>query len=336
MEKLRIGVLGPSDIAGRRFVPGILASDEFTYVGVAYAGPEERGGDVSGWDDPAVSRGKQKAEQYQQRFGGQVYRGFQTMLEDAKIDAVYVPLPPALHARWGKEALEHGKHVLLEKPFTTRLSDTEELLRFAEEKGLAVHENFAYLFHRQIAVIEETIRSGALGELRLIRSAFCFPYRGEDDFRYHAAMGGGALLDCGGYPLSLADHLLGGIRVAASVLSPTRGHDVDVCGSVLLVNDDGLTAQVAFGMDNAYRCDVEVWGSRGVLSTGRVFSPPADLRVDICVKTDTERHILVEPDDQFRRSAEFFAGCIRDRDTRMRNDQRILARSRLLDAVQNG
>lgn len=336
MSKIKIGVLGPSEIANRRFIPGLLAGDRFTFAGVAYASPEEWGGKDS-WDDPVIACERKKAQAMAERFGGKAYDGFQSLLDDESVQAVYVPLPPGLHARWAREALKRGKHALLEKPFTTRLEDTEELIRIAEEQGLALHEDFAFLFHRQIKTIDDLIAAGEIGEVRLIRAAFGFPYRGENDFRYHKSMGGGALLDCGGYPLSLANHLLGGTaRVTSSHLCFARGHDVDVFGSAMLVGENGVPAQISFGMDNAYKCDVEVWGSTGYISTGRVYSPPADLVTDICVKTTEERHIQVEPDDQFQHSAEFFADCIENEKKRRSNYQMILAQSRLFDAIANG
>jgi len=334
MDKIKIGVFAPSEIARRRFVPGLLGSPDFIYAGVAHADAAEWGGHVQGENDPVIVREREKADAFQADFSGDVYDSYHALLHDATIDAVYIPLPPGLHARWAREALACGKHVLLEKPFTTCLTDTQELIGLAKEKKLAVHENFAFLFHRQIAEIEEIIRSGEIGQLRLIRAAFGFPYRGEGDFRYHKSMGGGALLDCGGYPLRLANHLLGGTaRVAASSLCSARGHDVDIYGSAMLVGSGGLTAQVSFGMDNAYKCELEVWGSQGVISTGRVFTPPADYRADICLKTQEERHISVAPDDQFRNSAGHFAACVRDEATRLDNYETILSQAGLFEAV---
>lgn len=337
MKIIRIGVLGPSEIANRRMIPGIVSSDKFIYCGVAYAGPEEWGGMISGWNDPVIDREKKKAEAISERFGGKVYDGYSSMLEDKSIDAVYIPLPPGLHAKWGKKALECGKHILLEKPFTTCLTDSESLITIASNNGLAVHEDFAFIFHKQIEKIVEIINSGEIGEIRLIRTSFGFPYRGESDFRYHKAMGGGALLDCGGYPICLANYLLGGNAIiTASSLCPAKGHDVDVFGSATLSGDNGITAQISFGMDNSYKCDVEIWGSKGILSTGRVFSPPAELSADILLKTDKERHVFVDPDDQFRHSAEYFADCILNEKNRIENYKKIIIQSKLFEAVKNG
>lgn len=336
VEKIRIGVLGPSEIANRRFIPGVVSSNRFIYCGVAYASPDEWGENVSSWSDPVIVNEKKKAEAIAERFGGKVYDGFYSLFEDKNIDAVYVPLPPGLHAKWGRKAMSFGKHILLEKPFTTCLKDTEDILRIAAEKGLAVHENFAFIFHKQIARLEEIIDSGEIGEVRLIRTSFGFPYRGANDFRYHKSMGGGALLDCGGYPLCLANHLLHGTaEVVASSLCSARNHDVDVFGSAMLVGGNGLVAQVSFGMDNSYKCEVEIWGSAGIVSTGRVFSPPTEYCADIAIRTDKERHVFVDSDDQFRNSAEFFADCIVNEHIRKENYQRVLSQSKLFASVQN-
>ena len=149
---MRIGILGTSDIAFRRFLPALEKCEGLTYAGVA-------------------SRTLEKGEPFRERFGGAVYDGYDALLADESIGAVYVPLPPALHFQWGKKVLESGKHLLMEKPFTTSLAETRELLALAEERGLAVHENYMFLYHSQLRKIRELIASEELGEIRLYRMA---------------------------------------------------------------------------------------------------------------------------------------------------------------------
>ena len=142
-------------------------------------------------------------------------------------------------------------------------------------------------------------------------------------------------MDCGGYPLKLASLLLGpGGRVVCSQLSSARGHDVDVYGSATLVNNDGLTAQISFGMDNAYRCELEIWGSDGFIIAPRVFTPPANMKPTIIVRKSDERIIEVSEDDQFRHSAEFFADCIENTDIRINNYNEIYRQSKLFEDVK--
>ncbi|MEA4914539.1 MAG: Gfo/Idh/MocA family oxidoreductase [Christensenella sp.] len=335
MEKIRIGVLGPSEIAFRRTVPALVASNRIEYIGVAYADKDEWADVLP--DDETIRREAEKCDKFREVYGGKVFNRYHEMLECDVIDAVYIPLPPGLHGRWQRVALEHGKHVFSEKPFTTLLNDTNENISLASSRGLALHENYAFVFHRQIAALDEIIKSGELGELRMLRSAFSFPYRGANDFRYHKNVGGGAVIDCGGYPLKLATHFLRvGVSVTASSMKYARGHDADVYGDATLCNRDGLTAQIFWGMDNAYKCDVELFGSLGVASTGRVFSPPADMKTVIRVNIGREqRDIVLEPDDQFLHSAEFFCDCICDTATRIGSYNSIAMQSKLISAIMN-
>ncbi|MBE5747098.1 MAG: Gfo/Idh/MocA family oxidoreductase [Clostridiales bacterium] len=330
---IKIGILGASDIAFRRMAPALCNSDRFQYVGVAISSKEEWGVDNA---DALVAAQMAKAKTFEEKFGGKIFESYHDLLTAKDVDAIYLPLPPGLHYKWGKIALENGKHILLEKPFTACLQDTESLLALAEEKGLAVHENFAFVYHAQIEKIKEIVDDGEIGDVRLIRTAFGFPYRGENDFRYHKSMGGGALLDCGGYPLKLADYLLGGdTRISDCQLLSAKGHDVDVYGAATLQNEVGAVAQIAFGMDNSYKCDLEIWGSQGYLSTPRVFTPTAEMETVITIKTQTEKTVTVAPDDQFLHSAEFFADCVGNALTRAGHYQTIRHQAKLFQDIIN-
>lgn len=291
---MRIGILGTADIAFRRFLPALQKCENFAYAGVATRTPE-------------------KGNPFQKAFGGKVYTGYESLLMDPSIDAVYVPLPPALHYEWGRKVLEAGKHLFMEKPFTTSPAETESLLILAREKGLAVHENYMFLYHSQLAKIKELIASGQVGEIRLLRMAFGFPRRAANDFRYNRVLGGGALLDCGGYPLRLALELLGeSARIAQARLVRPEGYEVDLHGNAVLENADGLCAQISFGMDNAYQCQLEVWGSRATLIAPRIFTAGADLSPQIILYTSSgETRLVLEPDDQFLHSVNAFVRAIK-------------------------
>ena len=290
---MRLGILGTADIAFRRFLPALRKCPEIEYAGVASRTPE-------------------KGKPFADSFGGIVYPSYDALLADGTIDAVYVPLPPALHYEWGKKALEAGKHLLMEKPFTTSLSETEALLRLAKEKNLAVQENYMFLYHRQLAKVKELIADGTLGEIRLYRMSFGFPKRAETDFRYNKALGGGALLDCGGYPVRLALELLGDTaRVVQASLTQPEGYEVDLYGSAVFQNDAGQCAQISFGMDNAYQCQLEVWGSEATLIAPRIFTAGAGFAPTLVLKSSRDEQTLtLEEDDQFLRSIEVFVAAI--------------------------
>ncbi|HEX3018065.1 MAG TPA: Gfo/Idh/MocA family oxidoreductase [Caproicibacter sp.] len=292
-KKVRIGILGTSEIAFRRFLPALMKCPEFTYVGVA-------------------SRDLSRTAPFIEKFGGKGYASYDALLADEDIDAVYVPLPPALHFQWGKKALKSGKHIFMEKPFTTTSADTKVLLSLADEKGLAIHENYMFLYHSQLRWIEKQVRSGAIGDLRLIRAAFGFPKRADTDFRYNKELGGGALLDCGGYTVQLAEYLLGeSTHVTAANLVCPDDYEVDLYGTATLENNAGQTAQITFGMDNSYKCELELWGSTGCLTANRIFTAPVDFAPVIDLRTgQRDEQLKLPADDSFRNSIQAFSELI--------------------------
>jgi predicted dehydrogenase len=335
MDKLRIGVLCPSEIAFRRFLPSLRKLPCFEYAGVATAGADEWFGGAP--NDDVIKAETNKAGNFRVGFGGEIFQSYRTLLSRKDIDCVYIPLPPALHYEWAKKALLAGKHVLLEKPFTTGLRKTEELIELAGEKNLAVHENYMFQYHSQIEYILSEIANGTIGEVRLYRLDFGFPFRGINDFRYNKALGGGALLDCGGYTLKLASILLGETaRIVHSSLRGKEGFDVDMYGNATLVNATGVTAQLSFGMDNAYKCSLEVWGSMGTIYTNRIFSAPDNFAPVVTTKTGNaaETEMALPSDDSFKKSLERFHSCICNADGREENTKGILRQARLVDEIK--
>lgn len=279
----RFGILGTADIAYRRFLPALKLDSCVEYVGVA-------------------SRELEKTKKFVETFGGAVYNGYGSMLEDDMISSVYIPLPPALHYEWGKKCIEHDKNVYIEKPFTCCLADTYTLVEFAKSKGKVVFENYMFLYHKQLDYIKRLVfEKKILGDMRLIRINFSFPQRRKNDFRYKKILGGGALLDCGGYTLRLARELLGNdFCITTANLNYVPEFDVDLFGSATLQNSDGIVAQIAFGMDNGYKCELEILGQRGWIKAPRIFTAPNNYDVNLIINIDNEeKNIVVGRDDQF-------------------------------------
>ena len=339
---MRIAVLCPSEIAYRRFMPALQQVPEFEYAGVGMATPEEH---LVGLDAQVPSETdirdsqnqRERTAMFVEEFGGTAYESYDAVLSDESVDAVYIPLPPALHHPWAKRALEAGKHVLMEKPFTTSAATTSELLELAENSGLAVHENYMFAFHSQIEWVEDAIANRLVGDVRMIRVDFGFPFRGHNDFRYSKALGGGALLDCGGYTLKLAAMLLGpSARVIASHLNGGRDLEVDLYGSAMLENEEGLVAQVSFGMDNDYRCSIDLWGSEGTLSSGRILTAPAGFEPTMVIRRNGAEEIVTLPaDDSFRKSIEHFLECINNKGVREERRREIAHQAGLVEDVLN-
>lgn len=338
MRKIRIGVICPSEIAFRRFLPSLQKSKDFEYVGVSYATDEEWFGEDwcnvdSEYRNRMMTAEREKAEKFQKEFGGDVIKGYGNMAGTEQVDAVYLPLPPALHYKWAKLALQCGKHVFVEKPSTLCMEDTQHLVALSEQKELALHENYMFVFHNQIKAVSDIINRGEIGDVRLYRITFGFPQRAETDFRYNKSLGGGALLDAGGYTIKLATMLLGDdVQLTSATAGYKSGFGVDIYGAATMESSNGIVAQLAFGMDNDYRCDLEVWGSKGTFSTTRIMTAPDGFAPSYTIKKNQEVEKGILPaDDAFLKSIEHFGLCVREEDVRKSNYQVMLLQERLVE-----
>lgn len=325
----RIGIICPSEIAFRRFLPALKEAACFEYAGMAIASKEE----FVGATDEILSKERAKAQTFVDNYGGKIFEGYSTLIHSDEVDAIYLPLPPGLHYQWAKEAVAAGKHILVEKPCTIALATTEALLKAAQEKGLAAHENYMFAFHDQLKAINDIVKSGEIGDVRLYRVSFGFPMRAQNDFRYNKALGGGALLDCGGYTFKCASLLLGhSAKMKYAQSNNIEGFDVDMYGSAAIVNDDGVTAQVAFGMDHNYKCELEVWGSKGTLYTNRILTAPAGLVPEVIIRKGNEEEKRNLPaDDAFKKSILHFCHCIENKAAREENYNTLLRQAKLVE-----
>ena len=234
MKQIRFGIICPSEIAFRRFLPALKeAGDGFQFAAIGIASPEEWFGDLTNISQEQIeeqqNRERAKAQTFIDQYGGKIVVGYGALVTCEEVDAVYLPLPPALHYQWAKMALEAGKHVFVEKPSTTSLADTEDLITLASEKRLALHENYMFIYHSQLEEINNVVKNGEIGDVRLYRITFGFPLRQLNDFRYNKALGGGALLDAGGYCMKYANWLLGGdAHVVTAQANNLEGFEVDM------------------------------------------------------------------------------------------------------------
>jgi predicted dehydrogenase len=258
-----------------------------------------------------ASRNLDRARQVARRYGCRALGDYAELLEAPDVDAVYVPLPNALHAVWAERALRSGRHVLVEKPMTTDERDTERLVALAERSGLALVENVMFVHHDAHRHVRHLVEEGAVGALRGMQAAFAVPRRPEGDIRFRADLGGGSLWDTGVYPVRAALHLLGGeLDVVGATLT---GTGVDTSGAALLRASGGVWVHLAFGIDHAYRNFYELWGDQGRLVVERAFTPPADAAPQARLERDGQTSVLpLEPQDQVSGSVAAFVRAVRE------------------------
>ncbi|RDG38174.1 Gfo/Idh/MocA family protein [Streptomyces corynorhini] len=314
---LRTGVLGCAAIARRTTLPALAADPSVRLVAVA-------------------SRSRAKAEDVARAFGCEAVTGYAELLARDDIDAVYVPLPPALHTEWVGRALAAGKHVLAEKPLTTNLADAAELVAAARTAGLLLMENFAFLHHGQHDAVRALVDEGAIGEVRHLTAEFGFPPLPSGDIRYDPALGGGALLDAGVYTLRAASLYLGPeTGVHGAVLRTDPGTGVDTAGAALVADPAGRTGQLSFGFDRAYRCAVTLWGSEGTLTLDRAFTAPPTLRPVLrLTRQDLTEERTLPAGHQFGSLISHFARTALDGGDLKTPGEDLLRQATLVDAVR--
>src|SRR5207248_9852755 len=130
------------------------------------------------------------------------HAGYEALLGDPEIDAVYVPLPNTLHDEWTRKAAERGKHILCEKPLTPTAASAEALVAFCKAKKVALMDGFMWPHHPRTAQIKRFLLDGGIGEVRRVTASFTFPLPLDaQNIRLQSNMAGGSLLDVGCYPI---------------------------------------------------------------------------------------------------------------------------------------
>jgi predicted dehydrogenase len=228
------------------------------------------------------------------------------MLDHPDIDIVYNPLPNHLHAEWSINAMRAGKHVLCEKPLALEAAEVDQMAKTANETGRVLAEAFMYRHHPQTLKAKDLVQSGRLGDLRFLRGAFTFTLTREQDYRWNPAMGGGSLWDVGCYPINFIRHLVGTEPLEVfgwQVLDP-RGCDETFIGQLRFPGD--VMAQIDCSFRSSVRTEMQMVGSRGILSIPQPFKPGRNGRLLITendrvdtIRTPGQKLYLGEVEDMY-------------------------------------
>jgi predicted dehydrogenase len=237
---LRIGCLGAADIAFAALVKPASQSSSVTCYAIAAR-------------DPA------RAAAFAAKHGVPVtHDSYEDLLADGDVDAVYIPLPNSLHAKWTLLALQAGKHVLCEKPFTANAAEAQRVAQAAEGTGLVVMEAFHWRYHPLAERMLEIVRGGELGKVRRLEAIFAFPLPKKDNIRWSLGLAGGAMMDAGCYAVHLVRTLAGAEPSVVSADLRTRLPGVDRLARAELAFADGRTARVTASMWSARIFDMSV------------------------------------------------------------------------------
>jgi predicted dehydrogenase len=239
------------------------------------------------------------------------YGSYDALLEDSDVEAVYIPLPNSMHFEWTLRALEAGKHVLCEKPFSPRSEEVERAFDVADSAGLVLSEGFMWRHNPQTAKISELAAEGTVGRLRVVRVAMSFQLaavHGANDVRLQPELDGGALMDVGCYCVS-AIRLLAGEPERAKGEQVVGETGVDVVFAGTLACADGVVGHFDCGFVLPRRGELEVIGEAGTLFVPDPFhvaSPGIELRSE-----DGVEHIALGRANSYQLELENIADAVR-------------------------
>jgi len=320
---VRWGVLSTAAINGS-FIPGLLAAQGAELAGIA-------------------SRSAQKAEQEAARWGCKAYGSYEALLADELVEAVYIPLPNHLHEPWAVRALEAGKHVLCEKPLALSVDEVRSIAEASKRSGRLVMEAFMYRHSRRWQRAVELVRTGAVGDPRLVRICFAFYIPTEPpNIRFMPEAGGGIIWDMGCYAANMSRGLLGQEPTEVSGFAHVReGQPTETSVSGVMRFPEGRMApfSVSFDYVNPF-AQVEVVGTEGWLSlpgTGFRREPYTKLflhKGGEVYADGKEPHVEVFGyDDPYAREVEHLSGAVRGEHALAWGPEDALANTAVLQAV---
>lgn len=301
MNTVRWGVLSTANIALTKVIPGLRGADRSEVVAIASREPERARAAAAALAIPRA------------------HGSYEALLGDPEVDAVYIPLPNHLHARWTIAAARAGKHVMCEKPLALTAAEAQGMLDVCREEGVLLMEAFMYRLHPSWVAARELVASGRIGRLRAVDSWFSYFNDDPANIRNIREVGGGALFDIGCYSVNLSRMLFGAEpdRVTAAIVrEPESG--VDVLTTGILEFGDGVAT---FGCSTRVEPDqrVDIYGSEGRISIDIPFNIPPDrpTRVSVIAGGDPpvapDAEVLTFPSaDPYAVEAGLFAAAVLD------------------------
>ncbi len=299
INKINIGVIGCASIAEKYMIPALLESQNFNLKYVA-------------------SRDIGKAKYFSKKFKCLYLNCYEDLIKDKNLQAIYMPLPTGLHYMWAKKALNAGKHLFIEKSLASNLKEARKIINLAKEKNLLIMENYMFEFHSQQKWVKQVIKND-LQRLHSFNAFFAFPELSRDNFRYNKQLGGGSLLDAGGYVIKALKVFFPEYKteyINSNLYYLKNGVDIAGTANFMLSNNlNNISANLFFGFDHEYRCGIEIWGSGGFLQTNRTFTAPPSFEPNASLIIKNKfKNFTLDQDNHFLKIINHFADCINSGD----------------------
>lgn len=264
---IKWGVLGTAAIAAGCTIPGMKQAEGCELYAIA-------------------GRDEKKVQKFKEEYGfAKAYVGYDALLADADVQAVYIPLPNNLDYEWVMKAVAAGKHVLCEKPIALNAKEAEEMYAAAKEKGVILAEAYAYLHSPYIKALKEEVLSGIIGDVDYIETAF-LTQGYKEDIRLYKELGGGAMYDLGCYCTTMILTLVDSepVYVKANAEMSEKGIDLFTVG--IMKFENGIRASFNVGMmlgtDSNDRYDrLYIHGSKGCIKSSVEYNQAGELKYTV-------------------------------------------------------
>ena len=295
---IKWGILGAARI-NERLMPAIVEASNAELVAIASRRPG------------AAAQTLAQYAPHQRQV--KTYESPEALLDDTDIEAVYVPLANHEHAEWTLRAIEHGKHVLCEKPMALTVADIDAIKAAANKHNVKVMEGFMYRFHPQHARVQELIDLGTIGEVRSVRASYSFMMRPARMYRLTESVenGGGAMWDIGCYAIHSLRQFFDQLPVAVTAMSKYVESGADSTTSGVIDFGAGKFAHFDFSFERARRCEYEIIGNKGGIKCHTVWQLPGDVPVISWWTEDGQQcEQRLPAENHFRLEIEHFSDCI--------------------------
>jgi predicted dehydrogenase len=261
---IRIGLLGASRVATYAMIEPVRSHPDCTVVAIA-------------------ARDGARAEAYAQQHGiAEAFVGYQALIDHPGIDAVYNGLPPAMHRDWTIAALRAGKHVLCEKPFALNADEARNMFAAAQSSKRVLLEAIHSRMHPLLARARALVDEGAIGEIQHMDAVFTVPISDRPgELRYLPALGGGALMDLGIYPVHWLQFFMGMPTELLAREINRHSSGVDMETSARFAFGAGRTGALQCSMQTPLDNRLKITGSLGTLQITNPLAPQRGHRLQI-------------------------------------------------------
>ncbi len=318
MQKVKWGILGTANIARWGTIPGMKQAVNCELYAIAGRNPE-------------------KAETYKNEYGFEkAYGSYDELIEDKDVQAIYIPLPNDLHLKYVKAALQHGKHVLCEKPLGLNADEVREMFATARENGVYLMEAYAYLHSPYVESLKNDVKSGIIGDIDYIESAF-ITQGYKEDFRLHKEHGGGAMYDLGCYCTTMILSLIDSEPSFVKASAEYSDLGVDLNTAAIIRFQNGARASFNVGMilgenTNSRFDRLFIHGTKGSIRSDVEYNQEGKVSYKVFTKDGVTESIISVPQN-YSLEIEQLSRCILYGETPFITPEFSIKNAELMDKV---